>query len=115
MLLLLPLFVVQLLVQLVLFSDVLAVGSVHAGNEPAQRGNTVTLANAQHRRVDMSRASFQGGIRVGNCAPGVVVEVALDVARDNGPQCLDELIDLPGIGAPNSVGNSDAVDANLRG
>lgn len=48
-----------------------------------------------------------------NSATSVVVEVGLDVAADNTTEGPNEVVDLAGSGATDSVSDTDAVHANL--
>ena len=86
---------------------------------------------AEDAGVDVSGAGLEGAVRIGDTAAGVVVEVCLDIARNNAPQCPDELltgwlapsrgngiggtyvVDLSGGSAADRVGDTDTVDTNL--
>ncbi|KAH3671919.1 hypothetical protein OGAPHI_000105 [Ogataea philodendri] len=100
-------------VQLVLGHDVLSVCSNHSGHQTSQRSDTVSLSNTKQRNVNQLGTGLQSSVRVGNGASGVVVEMALDVARNNALQRLDKLVHLSWVGASNSVGNTNSVHTNL--
>lgn len=76
----------------------------------------------------MGCAGLEGSVGVGDGAAGVVVEMRLNVAVDDacissatalmsGSRCMltakgaDEVVDHPGGGSANSVGNTNTVDA----
>lgn len=99
--------------QVVLSLDSLGVSRVHAGDETTERGDTVALADAKNRRVDVGRARLEGRVGVGDRAAGVVVEVRLDIARDDAAERANKLVNLAGVGAADGVGDTDPVDANL--
>lgn len=99
--------------QVVLALGVLGVGDHHARNEATEGRDAVALANAEHRGVDVGRAGLEGAVGVGDGAARVVVEVALDVARHDAAEGADEVVDLARVGAPDRVGDTDAVDADL--
>lgn len=61
----------------------------------------------------MRGTSLKSGVGVGNSTSGVVVEMRLDVTADDSSQRPDEVVDLSWVGASNSVGDTDSVDANL--
>lgn len=61
----------------------------------------------------MGSTSLEGSVGVGDSATGVVVEVGLDITADDTTKSTDEIVNLTGVGATNSVGNTDAVDADL--
>lgn len=61
----------------------------------------------------MRGTGLEGAVGVGDGATGIVVEVGLDVAADDTAESADEVIDLAGAGAADSVGDTNAVDANL--
>jgi hypothetical protein len=58
-------------------------------------------------------ARLQGSVCVGNGHSCVVVQVYLDVARDNTTKGANEFVNLAGVGATDGVGDADAVDTNL--
>jgi hypothetical protein len=99
--------------EVVLRLDALRVGRVHPRDESSERGDTVTLSNAENRRVNVGRSRLERGVSVGDGATRVVVEVGLNVARNNTTERPNELVDLPRVGASDGVGDSDTVDANL--
>ena len=61
----------------------------------------------------MGGTGLKGGVGVGNGASSVVVEVGLDVTRDDTAEGTDELVDLARIGTADSVSDTDTVDTNL--
>jgi len=63
---------------------------VHARDEPAERRDAVALPDAQDGCVDVRRACFERGERVGNCAAGVIVPVKFDVAVRQPAQRADQ-------------------------
>lgn len=104
---------VSQLVQLVLGENVVSVSSNHSSHQTTERGDTVSLTDTENGDIDEVGTSLEGGVGVGNGTAGVVVEMALNVARDNGLEGSDKLVDLSGVGASNSVSNTDSVDTNL--
>lgn len=97
---------VSQLVKLVLTDHIVAIGDNHSGHEATQRGDAVPLSNTQHRGVDMGRTSLEGTVGVCNGTSSIVVEMCLNVTRDDTPQGTDEVVDLPGRSTSNSVGNT---------
>ena len=94
--------------------------------------DTVTLSDTENRGVNVSSSGLESAVGVGDgfgrkssalerlkrcgsalTASRVIVEVALDVARDDTTKRSDEVVDLARVGASNSVGNSDTVDTDL--
>src|SRR5690606_23034520 len=71
------------LLQLVLAHNEVAVGNDHAGHQSTKRGDTVSLTNTEDRSVDVCGASLEGTVGISNSASGIVVEVSLNVARDD--------------------------------
>ena len=94
------------LMQLVLALDVLGIGNDHAGHQSAERGDSVSFADSEDAGVDMGGAGLEGAVGVGNRAAGVVVEVRLDIARDDSAKGADEVVDLPGGRTTNGIGNT---------
>ena len=66
--------------QVVLALDVLGVRGVQARDETAEGGDTDTLADTEHRRVDVRRTSLKSTVRVSDGHASIVVQVNLDVA-----------------------------------
>jgi hypothetical protein len=100
-------------VKLVLALNVVGGRHHHSGQETAKRGDAIALTDTQHTSVDMSRTSLESAESVGNTATGVVVEMGLDVTRDDTAECPDKLVDLSGGSASNGIGNTDTVHTNL--
>jgi hypothetical protein len=94
------------LVELVLALDVLGVGDDHAGHESTERSDSVPLTDSENTGVDVSGTGLQSAVCVGDGASGVVVEVGLDVARDDTTESADQVVDLARGSASNSVGNT---------
>lgn len=94
------------LVQFVLAHDVVAVGDNHAGHQTAERGDAVPLSDAQHGGVDVGRPGLERTVGVRDGAPSVVVEMCLNIARDNAPQGADEVVDLSRRRTSNGVGDA---------
>lgn len=94
------------LVQFVLAHDVVAVGDNHAGHETAERGDAVPLSDAQHGGVDVGRPGLERTVGVRDGAPSVVVEMCLNIARDDTPQGTDEVVDLSRRRTSNGVGDA---------
>lgn len=94
------------LVELVLAHDIVAVGDNHAGHETAQRSDAVPLSDAQHGRVDVGGTGLEGAVGIRDGTPSVVVEMGLDITRDDTSQRTDEVVDLPRRSASHSVGDS---------
>lgn len=61
----------------------------------------------------MGGSSLEGSVGIGDGTSSVVVEMGLDVAADDSSEGSDELVDLTGVGASDSVGDSDSVDSDL--
>ena len=101
------------LVELVLALDILGAGDNHASHQTTKRGDTVTLADTENGGVDVGGASLESAVGVGNGAASVVVEMGLDIARNDAAEGTDEVVDLAGRSAANSIGNADTVDADL--
>lgn len=94
------------LVQFVLAHDVVAVGDNHAGHKTAERGDAVPLSDAQHGGVDVGRPGLERTVGVRDGAPSVVVEMCLNIARDDTPQGTDEIVDLSRRRTSNGVGDA---------
>ena len=101
------------LVELVLALDVLGAGDDHASHQATKRGDTVTLADTEDGGVDVGGTSLESAVGVGNGAASVVVEMGLDIARNDATEGTDEVIDLAGRSAANGIGNTDTVNADL--
>jgi len=56
---------------------------------------------------------LESAVSVGNGASRVVVEMALNIARNNTTECPDEVVYLSWRSATNCVCDTDAVDTNL--
>ena len=98
--------------QVVLALHVLGVRGIQARDETTERGDTDTLANTEHRGVDMRRTCLEGTVRVRDGHTGVVVEVNFDVARYDTTEGADEVVDLARVGAADGVSNTDTVHTN---
>lgn len=94
------------LVELILAHDIVAVGDNHTGHETAQRSNTVPLSDAQHGCVDVSGTGLEGTVGIRDGAPSVVVEMGLDITRDDTSQRTDEVVDLSRRSTSHGVGDS---------
>jgi hypothetical protein len=94
------------LVELVLALDVLGVGDNHAGHESTKRSNSVPLANSKNAGVDVGRAGLQSTVCIRDGASSVVMEMGLDITRDDTTESTDQVVDLTGRSATNSVGNA---------
>lgn len=101
------------LVELVLALDVLRAGDDHASHQATERGDTVTLADTENGGVDVGGTSLKSAVGVGNGAASIVVEVGLDIARNDTTESTDEIIDLARRSATDGIGNTDTVDADL--
>lgn len=101
------------LVELVLALDVVGAGDDHASHQATERGDTVTLADTENRGVDVGGTSLESAVGVGNGAASVVVEMGLDIARNDAAKGTDEVIDLAGRSAADGIGDTDTVDADL--
>jgi len=101
------------LVELVLALDVLRAGDDHASHQATERGDTVTLADTENGGVDVGGTSLKSAVGVGNGAASIVVEVGLDIARNDATESTDEIIDLARRSATDGIGNTDTVDADL--
>lgn len=88
------------------------VGDDHASEQTAEGRDAISLADAEDRRVDMGCASLEGLVRICDGAARVVVEMRLDVTRDDVSQGADELVDLARSRTAYRVGNTNAVDAD---
>src|SRR6267378_3733895 len=66
--------------KVVLLTDGRRIVGIHARDETAERCDAVSLADAEHARVDVGGPAFEDRVAVGDRAPGVVVTVELDVA-----------------------------------
>src|SRR5688572_25521147 len=103
------------LAEVVLLLDRLGVVRVHAGDEAAERRDPVALADAEHARVDVSRAALEDRVRVRDRAAGVVEAMELDVRLTDVMAELDrERVALSRRRDADGVGDADAVDAHLR-
>lgn len=98
--------------QVVLALHVLGVRSVQARDEAAERGDTDTLANTEHGRVNVRRTGLERAVSVRDRHTGVVVEMHLDVARNDTAEGADEVVYLAGVCAADGVSNTDTVDTN---
>ena len=100
------------LVELILALDILGVGDDHASHKTAERGDAVTLADAEHGGVDVGSTSFKSTVCVRDGHASVVVEVDLDVTRHNATEGTDEIVHLARVRATDSVSDTNAVDTN---
>ena len=98
--------------KVVLALDVLGVCGIQASDKTTQGSNADTLANTEHRGVNVGRTGLECGICVGDGHTGVVVEVNLDVTRHDAPEGADELVHLARVRATNGVRDTDTVYAN---
>lgn len=104
---------VSQLVQLVLGENVVSVSSDHSSHQTSERGDTVSLTDSENGDIDEVGAGLESGVGVGNGTAGIVVEMALNVTRDDGLEGSDKLVDLSGVGTSDGIGNTDSVDTNL--
>lgn len=94
------------LVQLVLALDVLGVGNDHPSHQSTERGDSVSLADSEDAGVNVGGTGLEGAVGIGNRAPSVIVEVRLDVARDDSAKGANKVVDLSRRRATNSIGNT---------
>lgn len=94
------------LVELVFAHNVVTVGNDHASHQSTERGDTVTLTNTEDGGVNVGSTSLKSTVGVGNSTSSIVVEVSLDITRDNTTESSDEVVDLAGRSTSNSVGNT---------
>lgn len=117
-------FEVTELLKLVLALDVLGGGNNHASHEATKRSNTVSLTNTENRSIardpvsqtikilcssalsHMGSASLESAVGVGNGTAGIVVEMGLDIARNDTTKGADQVVDLSWAGTTNSVCNT---------
>jgi hypothetical protein len=99
--------------EVVLGLDVFGVGGIETGDEATERGDTDTLTNTEDGGIDVGGTSLKSSVGVGNGHTRVIVEMDLDVARNDTAEGPDQVIDLAGVGAANSVSDADTVDTNL--
>jgi hypothetical protein len=57
--------------------------------------------------------TLEGAVGVGNSAARVVVEVSLNVTRDDTTESADEVVDLARRSTTNGIGDTNTVDTNL--
>lgn len=94
------------LLQLVLAHDVVTVGNNHTGHQSTERGDTVSLTDTENGGVDMCGTGLEGAVGVGDGASGIVVEMGLNVARNNTTEGSDEIVNLSRAGASDGIGNT---------
>lgn len=82
--------------QLVLACDVLAVGNDHPCHQTTKRGDTIPLSDTEDAGINVGSTSLQGTVGIGNSATSIVVEMCLNVTRDDTSQGTDEVVDLSG-------------------
>jgi len=61
----------------------------------------------------MGGAGFERSVGIGNGHTGIVVQVDLNVTRDDSSERPHELVDLTRVGASHSIGDSHPVDTDL--
>ena len=101
------------LLKLVLALDIVTVGDNHAGHESSEWGDTVALSNTENRGIDVGGTSLKGAVCVGNGASSIVVEMGLDITRDDSTKSADEIVDLSRGSTSDGIGNTDTVDTDL--
>jgi hypothetical protein len=101
------------LLDVVLAEDIVAVRNDHASHQTTKRGDAVSLANTEYGGIDVRGSSLQCAVGIGNGAARIVVEVCLDVARNNTAESSHQVVDLAGRRATNCVSDTDTVDTNL--
>src|SRR5205085_1484096 len=74
-----------------------------------KKHDAVTFADAEHGGVDVGGTRLQGGVRIGDGAPGVVVGMEFDVAVDRLPHHRHQLEDLVRGRDPDRVGKADPL------
>jgi len=94
------------LVELVLVLDVLGVGNDHAGHESTEWSDSVTLTNTEDTGVDVGGTSLESTVGVRDGTSSVVVEVGLNVARNDTPESANQVVHLARRGASNRIGNT---------
>lgn len=99
--------------EVVLALDVLGSGDDHAGHQTTEGRNAVALTDTENGGVDVGGTGLEGAVGVGDGAASVIVEVGLDVARNDTTERPDEVIDLAGRSAADGISNTDTVDTNL--
>ena len=62
--------------------------------------------------IDVRRTSLERTVCVRNGHAGVIVEVDLDVTRDDTAESADEVVDLARVRAADGVGDTDTVDTD---
>ena len=101
------------LLKLVLALNVVTVGDNHASHESSEWGDTVTLSNTENGGIDVGGTSLEGAVSVGNGASSVVVEMGLNVTRDDSTKSADKIVDLSWGSTSDGIGNTDTVDTDL--
>ena len=101
------------LMKLVLGEYVVPVGDDHTSHEATKRGNSITLTNTEDRGIDVGSTSLKSTVGVGDGTSSVVVEVCLNVARNDTSEGSDEIIHLPWRSASDGISNTHSVNTDL--
>ena len=101
------------LLEVVLAHDVVTVRNDHTGHETTKGRDTVALTDTKNGSINVSGTSLESAVCVRNGTTRVVVEVGLDVTRDDTTKCADEVVNLARRSATNGISDTDTVDTDL--
>ena len=101
------------LVKLVLGEDVVPVGYDHTGHETTKRGDSITLTNTEDGGIDVGGTGLKSTVGVGDGTSSVVVEVGLNIARNDTSEGSDEVVHLSWRSASDSISNTHSIYTDL--
>ena len=104
-------FEVAQLLDLVLAQDVLAIRVNQRRHKAAERCNSVPLADAEYRGINVGGPSFESDVGVRDSTSRVVVEVRLDVTAHDFAQGVDLLENIQRRGTAHGIGDAHTVHA----
>ena len=81
---------------------------------PASRAKQTQGLVSHFLGVPKKKVSTHTGVCVGNGTSSVIVKMAFDITANDSSQGADQLVDLSGIGTPNSISNAYTIHAKLK-
>lgn len=63
--------------------------------------------------IDVRSASFEGTVRIRHRAPGIIMEMRLNIAPHNPPQGPHKIINLPRVGTSHSISHAHPIHTDL--
>ncbi len=98
--------------EVVLALHIFGVCGVQARDETTKGGDTDTLTDTKNGSIDVGSAGLKSAVSVRDGHTSVVVQVNFDVTRHHTTESTDEVVNLAGVGATNSIGDTNTVDTD---